>query len=211
MFPVKHDEASLRAAATHAGITLSAGQLARLETFSGWLVEEALPAGAIGPEEADRIVDRHVADALLFASGWAVAPATVVDVGSGAGLPGIPLAIALPDAEMTLLDRSKRRADLLRRAVRILELPNATVVERDAIEVPRVFACAVFRASFTPFDAVALVPRLVVPGGVAVIGLRRGRHPPELPTAPPGTDLDLLVTPEGILDSPAWHLRMTVR
>lgn len=211
MFPVKHAEDELRRAAAFAGISLNDRDLALLDRFAVWLCDEALAAGAIGPDEPDRVVDRHIADSLVFARGWRRKPGTLLDVGSGAGLPGVPLAIAMPDTAVTLLERSRRRTDLLRRVLRILELANVVIEEADAATTIGEYDAAVFRASVPPAEAVALVPRLIDRRGVAVIGLRRGDVPPELPAAPEGAVLELLETPHGILDSPAWHLRMTLR
>lgn len=212
MFPVKHDDAALRRAADWAQIPLTMSQIDRLRGFGGWLVGEAIAAGALGPAEKHRIVDRHLADSLVFAAAWDLPPNTLIDVGSGAGLPGIPLAIAFPDTEVTLLDRSQRRADLLRRAVRILDLDNASVIEGDVgAAAADGYAGATFRASLPPDQAMKRVRRLLLADGVAVIGIHRGFDRPALPTAPSGVVLELLETPPGILDSPAWHLRMTLR
>jgi 16S rRNA (guanine(527)-N(7))-methyltransferase RsmG len=212
MFPVKHDAAAaLERAAQWAGIMLTPPRIEQLRRFADWVVREAIPVGAVGPDEADRIIDRHIADSLVFASGWDEAPKTLVDVGSGAGLPGIPLAISLPETEVSLLDRSQRKADLLRRTVRAFGLDNATVLETDAEAMAPAFTVATFRASLPPDVAMDLVPQLVLPGGVAVIGLHRGGDPPPVPAPPPGSVLDLLETPAGVLDSSAWHLRMTLR
>ena len=142
---------------------------------------------------------------------WVEPPPALVDVGSGVGLPGIPLAIAYPEIAVTLLDRSQRRSDLARRAVHILGLTNVDVARDDARSHPDRYAAATFRASLKPGDAIRIAPALLQAGGVAVIGLHRGRDPGLLPKGPSGAEFRILETPEGILDSPAWHLRMTLR
>jgi 16S rRNA (guanine527-N7)-methyltransferase len=79
----------------------------------------------------------------------------VADIGSGAGLPGIPLAICLPDAAFTLIERMGRRAGFLRDAAAVLGLPNVTVEETDMEELALAaddrYDLIVFRA-FKPLD-----------------------------------------------------------
>ena len=75
---------------------LSPSQLERLDHYREWLITEALQAGGIGPDEPERVDVRHIGDSLLFAAGFDNDPARIVDLGSGVGLPGIPLAIPAP-------------------------------------------------------------------------------------------------------------------
>jgi 16S rRNA (guanine527-N7)-methyltransferase len=203
--------AALHRAAEWAGTSLDTEQLRALVAYADWLIEEAIPAGGLGPGEAERIIDRHVADSLVFGAGWNQSPATLIDVGSGVGLPGIPLAIAAPEISVTLLDRSQRRTDLARRAIRILALQGVSVVTGDADNHDQRYMAAVFRASHTTDRALAAAGSLLEPNGVAMIGLRRGQGPPPIPDAIPDTEIEILKTDEGVLDSTAWHLRMTVR
>jgi len=83
----------------------------------------------------------------------------IADVGSGAGLPGIPLAVCLPSAAFTLVERMGRRAGFLRDAVAVLGLPNVTVeeaeMEKIALAVEDRFDLVVFRA-FKPLDSALL-------------------------------------------------------
>ncbi len=210
MFPVKHTESALRRASGWAGVELSVDQLALLTRYAEWLVAEAVPAGGVGPAEGARIIDRHVADSLVFGIGWVDnVPSTLIDVGSGVGLPGIPLAIAYPGIAVTLLDRSERRTALAGRALRILSLTNAVAVQRDVSHLTTRYGAATFRASLPIIDALDAARTTLDIGGTAVIGLSRSHPPVHTPAAEPGETIQLLETPEGILDSPAWHLRMT--
>jgi 16S rRNA (guanine527-N7)-methyltransferase len=83
----------------------------------------------------------------------------VADVGSGAGLPGIPLAVCLPNAAFTLVERMGRRAGFLRDAVAVLGLPNVTVEEAEMEKLASAdenrFDLIVFRA-FKPLDSALL-------------------------------------------------------
>jgi 16S rRNA (guanine527-N7)-methyltransferase len=92
----------------------------------------------------------------------------IVDVGSGGGAPGIPLAVALPEREMTLLDASRRKCDFLERWAR--ELPNVRVVCGRAEEQPvDSWGVAVAKALAEPPVAAEWCLPLVAPGGAAVL------------------------------------------
>jgi 16S rRNA (guanine527-N7)-methyltransferase len=92
----------------------------------------------------------------------------VVDVGSGGGSPGIPLAVSLPDREVTLLEANGRKCEFLRRWA--AELPNAQVVEGRAEEQPvDVFGVAAAKALAPPPVAVEWCLPLVRPGGAVVL------------------------------------------
>ena len=180
------------------GLSLGNRQWSLLEEYAGWLREEALDAGGLGPHETKQIWDRHLADSLAFARGWKgrSPPSRLLDVGAGVGLPGIPLAILWPETNITLLDRSVRRCDLARRAARLLELSNLQVRQGDAWSEPREWEAAVFRAVLAPDRALAAADRLLLPDGTAVIGLRGNL---ELPAKPPRTT-SLVLVPPTILD-----------
>ena len=116
----------------------------------------------VGTDDRRELVTRHILDSLsplgIIAgklAGRETAggnPAHIADVGSGAGLPGIPLAIAMPDARVTLIERKGRRAGFLRHAVETLGLSNVAVEEQEMEKVKAGrFALVTFRA-FRPLD-----------------------------------------------------------
>ena len=133
-----------------------------------WLATEGFSAGGIGTNEPEHLDRRHLGDSLLFASQFSPEASEVWDLGSGAGLPGIPLAIVLPATEFHLLDRSGRRCRLLRRAIRILDLPNCHVEQVDIEDLEGTVDVIVSRASLPPRALGAVVERHLNPGGVAV-------------------------------------------
>jgi 16S rRNA (guanine527-N7)-methyltransferase len=94
--------------------------------YADFLVTEGIKRGAIGPREADRVWERHilnsVAPARLIHPG-----STIVDLGSGAGLPGIPIAIARPDLHVILLEPLARRVRLLQDGLAVLAMPNVEI------------------------------------------------------------------------------------
>jgi 16S rRNA (guanine527-N7)-methyltransferase len=89
--------------------------------------------GLVGPREAERLWDRHILNSAAVAS--LIGPdVTVVDVGSGAGLPGIPLALLRPDLRITLLEPLLRRVTFLNETVDALGLGDRVAVVRSRAE-----------------------------------------------------------------------------
>ncbi len=100
--------------------------------FTKTLAERGEELGLIGPLELPRLWTRHVANCALLAP--LVRPGRVGDVGSGAGLPGIVLAIARPDVEFVLIEPMERRVNWLTSQVKELALGNVEVVRARAEE-----------------------------------------------------------------------------
>jgi 16S rRNA (guanine(527)-N(7))-methyltransferase RsmG len=165
------------------------------------LLTEAVKAGGLGPYESERIDNRHIGDSLLFAGGFPENPKQILDVGSGVGLPGIPLSLVMPDTRFLLLDRSGRRVDLMKRAVRVLDLENVEVVLGDISDWDTRVDGIVSRASLSPDQAVTSFSRILNPGGKAVVG---GSW-----AAPPTVvGFDLMEVPGSVLDQRVWLLIM---
>ena len=178
MFHVKHEQ--VRDVGNWAGFETDPEQLSRLETLSDWLAGEALVAGGIGPDEAPHVWERHVLDSLMFGAGLED-PAWVLDVGTGVGLPGLPLAIVYPDVPFVLLDRSGRRVRLVRRIARILGVSNVEVIEADAhgwVESQDPLPCFVMRGVLQPEPLRGFASGHLAPGGSAVVGA--GLEPAEV-------------------------------
>jgi len=209
MFHGKPSGDGVDRAALRVGIDLTPLQRTQLSRLGEWLATEAVDAGGIGPAEEARLTDRHLADSIVFAAAWSDEPSTILDVGSGVGLPGIPLAVLYPDAAVTLLDRSGERCRLARRVVRVVGLENVAVDQRDALQMGGTWDAVTFRASLRPIDALTSALPILSERGCAVIGLSRSVEPADVPPAPAGAAVDLLEIDEGVLDSPAWLLRMT--
>ncbi|MEU8873810.1 16S rRNA (guanine(527)-N(7))-methyltransferase RsmG [Streptomyces javensis] len=98
------------------------------------LADVGVTRGLIGPREVPRLWERHLLNCAVLSE---VVPedVTVCDVGSGAGLPGIPLALTRPDLRITLLEPLLRRTNFLREVVELLGLEHVTVVRGRAEEV----------------------------------------------------------------------------
>ena len=115
--------------------------------------------------ETSRMVSQHLLDCLAGAPH--VQAETILDVGSGAGLPGIPLAIAAPRAQVTLLESSQKKTAFLQQAKLELKLDNVTVVcERvEAWRPGRTFEVVISRAFSDLAEFVNLAGRHAAPGG----------------------------------------------
>ncbi len=151
----------------------AAGRYARL------LAGPGVARGLIGPNEIPRLWDRHLLNCAVVAE-LVPAPCSLVDLGSGAGLPGIVLALLLPDVAVTLLEPMQRRAAFLTECVAALGLPNATVLRARAEDwAGKMAADAVTARGVAPLARlVPLALGLVRPGGVvlAVKGEGAGRE-----------------------------------
>jgi len=144
-----------------------AASLPTAEHYARLLATDGVTRGLIGPAEAPRLWERHLLNCALLADGIEVA-ARVADLGSGAGLPGLALAISRPDLSLTLVEPALRRTTFLEEAVTVLGLDNVEVVRARAEELHgrRRFRVVTARA-LAPLDRLLRwsMP-LVEPGGV---------------------------------------------
>ncbi len=113
--------------------------------------------------------------------------ATLADLGTGAGLPGIPLAIAIPGLQVTLVESNGKKARFLREAVRTLGLGNARVAESraEAVDMPGAFEAITARAMATLGDIVAVGGHLLAPGG-RLLAMKGARPDAEIAALPAG-------------------------
>jgi 16S rRNA (guanine527-N7)-methyltransferase len=154
------------------------------ERYVARLATDGVIRGLIGPREVSRLWERHVLNSAAVAE--AVPPgARVVDVGSGAGLPGIPLGLLRPDLTLTLVEPMARRVEFLEEAVAELGAPWRVIRGRAE---EKAVAAAVGDVDVVTARAVAALPRLVG----WCLGLMR-----------PGTRLVALVGARAIQDLPS--------
>ena len=151
----------------------------RLETYEALVAAWAPRLDLVAPNELARFRERHVADSLRAVPLLDILPpGAAVDVGSGAGLPGVPLAIAAAPRPWVLLEPRRRRAAFLEEVVRELDL-DAEVRTGRAQELDgELFAVAVARALAPPREAFALVRPLVGRTGTAVVWVGKSARLP---------------------------------
>ena len=115
---------TLRLGAERLGLTLSPEQLDKFARYLELLRQENQRTNLFSRHDAARLAERHLLESIAWVP--AVRPplrAPLLDLGSGAGFPGIPLAILLPDLQMVLVESRKKKALFLERVVRELRLP----------------------------------------------------------------------------------------
>ena len=150
-------------------LTFFKGGEDQIQDFAQILVTKGIERGLIGPKEGDRIWDRHIANCLpvttLIPQG-----VRVVDIGSGAGLPGIVIALARPDLKMTLVEPLQRRVDFLNEVVAELELPIEVIRGRAQI-VKKQFEVATARA-VAPLEELIKISWHMIPRGGVLLAIK---------------------------------------
>jgi len=120
----------------------------------------------VSRRDAERLYDRHVRDSLRGLRAISTATGRAVDVGSGGGLPGVPLAIVRQDVRFVLAERRANRADFLRLVIRELDLANVDVHEADVTSLGSgTFDVATARAFADARTTWAVVEPLLGAGG----------------------------------------------
>ncbi len=171
---MKHFEAEPEAAAAIFG-----SQIKLARAYAQKLANDSDELGLLGPRELDKIWSRHILNSAVVAE--LVGPGELVaDVGSGAGLPGIPMAIAAPDTDFVLIEPMDRRASWLQEVVDELDLENVEVVRARAEEVEGgQFEVVTARAVAALDKLLRLCVPLLKPGG-RVIALKGSKAPEEI-------------------------------
>ncbi len=147
------------------GLPLEPGQQAALLDYLSLLAKWNRVYNLTAIRAPERMLTHHLLDSLAILPHIGTGP--LLDVGSGGGLPGIPLAIARPDLEVTLLDASQKKCGFMRQAALQLNLPRARVVHArvEAFVWAGGFPRIVSRAFSDLREFVALTRRLLAPGG----------------------------------------------
>ena len=158
-------------------------ELPRAEAYAELLATDGVRRGLIGPREADRLWSRHLLNSAVVVEACP-ASGLVVDVGSGAGLPGIPMALARPELTIRLVEPLLRRVTFLTEVVSLLGLDNVEVV-RSRVEdlhgswtAPTVTARAV-----APLDRLAGWCLPLVARGGSLLAVKGDRADEELADA----------------------------
>jgi len=151
-------------------VRLSDPEAAALLRFAALLIEWNAHINLTGAKTVESLIGEHLPDAFAVASVLSEAK-RVVDVGSGGGLPAIPLALLRPTLDLTLVEPLAKKVAFLRTAVRELGLAAHVRVQAGRAEdlPPGAFDVALSRATFPPAVWVGVGARLVRPGGRVLV------------------------------------------
>ncbi len=183
--------------------------------YAELLAGPAVEQGLIGPRETARLWDRHLMNCAAVAE--LVPPAcSVIDLGSGAGLPGVVIAMLRPEAKVVLLEPMARRVAFLEECVRVLGLANTSVCRGRAEELAgQVAADVVTARAVAPMERLAgLALGLARPGGL-VLAMKGAGAAEELARAGPvlqrlgARDVAVVHPGSGKVSPPPTVIRLT--
>ena len=114
---------------------LNEEQISKFEKYLELLLEWNEKFNLTAITDKDEIEEKHFLDSLMLIEFFGIGNKTLLDVGSGAGFPGIPLAIAEPSLKVTLLEANGKKVSFLKEVIKVLELPNVEVIQGRAEEL----------------------------------------------------------------------------
>jgi 16S rRNA (guanine527-N7)-methyltransferase len=157
-------------------------QIEKARAFAQKLANDSDDLGLLGPRELDKLWSRHILNSAVVAE-TVKAGDLVADVGSGAGLPGIPMAIALPGANFALIEPMERRSNWMLEVIEELGLTNVEVRRARAEEVLDLkFDIVTARAVAALDKLIPLTAHLLKPGG-SLIALKGSKAAEEIEVA----------------------------
>ena len=152
------------------GVDVSSEQIGMLCAYCGLVALWNRAHNLIGAQTLPEIVPRHILDSLTLSSLLPPQARRILDIGTGAGLPGFPLAVVHPDRQFTLLDRSPKKTRFVRQAKLELGMGNVEVVTGDASDYQGgPFGCIMARAVSTLAELVRCSAHLIAPDGICLL------------------------------------------
>jgi 16S rRNA (guanine527-N7)-methyltransferase len=145
------------------------GREDQIQRYAELLKGAGIERGLIGPKEGDRIWERHIANCIPITT---ILPENVrlVDIGSGAGLPGIVIALARPDLKVSLVEPLQRRVDFLNEVVAELGIP-VEVIRGRAERVKKQFEIVTARA-VAPLEKLINISWHMIPRGGSLMAMK---------------------------------------
>jgi len=173
-----------------------------LEKFAHWLATEGLIRGLLGPREQGKIWDRHLANCAVI-SELIPQGATLIDIGSGAGLPGLVIAIVRPDVTCTLVEPLLRRSEFLQEVINDLKLPNVSVFRARADQVTHIQADVVTARAVAPLNKLLVWALPLMKSGGEILAMKGASANEEIAQAQnelKGFQAEVLTVGQGIVD-----------
>lgn len=127
----------LKECASNYSIELSDNQLEQFQIYYDMLIEKNKVMNLTAITEKKEVIIKHFLDSIAILNDISLSNETVLDIGTGAGFPGIPLKIVRPDCSITLLDSLNKRVDFLNDVINVLELNNIKAVHGRAEDFAR--------------------------------------------------------------------------
>lgn len=151
------------------GFSVTENEAASLAAFVALLLRWNAVYNLTGVRGVDEIVDRHLVES--FALRALLHGTSVADVGSGGGLPGVPLAVVEPERRFTLIESRAKRVRFLRHVVSELKLTNTEVAHgrAEALTFEQPFATVLARAVAPPAELISICRHLTAPGSVLLL------------------------------------------
>jgi 16S rRNA (guanine527-N7)-methyltransferase len=189
---------------------LGSAQLDLLRTYERLLVDQGVPLGVVSEGDRNRLWDRHIVDSLR-AVACVPDQAALADLGSGGGLPGIPVAIARPHATVTLVEARQRRVAFLELAVEVLGLSNVHVIAARAEDAAvRVDGCLARALAPAP-DAWRLASPLLSEHGFLIYWAGRSWDPRQVEDlAAIGLEVEVCSSPSTVWQGSVVKMTRTV-
>ena len=156
------------------GIELDGEQLTRFDLYQKELLQWNAKTNLISKKTAEEIATRHFLDSLTAARYIRPKNARMVDIGAGAGFPGLPLKIALPSIQLCLLETNRKKVSFLKHIQRLLNLDGVFILQDRTENIVREgqwrekFDVAISRASLKLPDLMPLGQYFLVPGGLLI-------------------------------------------
>lgn len=148
---------------------LNSKEKQRFEEYYSLLIRWNSRVNLTAVRDEEGIFRRHFVESIVCARSLPSAISTLLDFGSGAGFPGIPIAICRPEIVVTLAESQGKKAAFLREALRVLGIGHAKIHSSRAETLHNVFDCVVLRAVDKMETAVGVAGRLVRAGGWLVL------------------------------------------
>ena len=160
------------------GLSITPEQLKKQVRYLDLLLEANKNINLTGIKEPKAAVIKHTLDSLSASS--AIEGTKIIDIGSGGGTPGIPLAIALPEKKFYLIEATQKKASFLNEAVRALKLDNVEIICERGESVTNLSADTVISRAFGTLNYLVATSRHMVPKGGLFLAMKGKINPDEI-------------------------------
>tara|TARA_B100001250_G_scaffold88107_1_gene72895 strand:- start:426 stop:1007 length:582 start_codon:yes stop_codon:yes gene_type:complete len=160
------------------GLSSTPEQLKKQARYLDLLLEANKNINLTGIKEPKAAVIKHTLDSLSASS--AIEGVKIIDIGSGGGTPGIPLAIALPEKKFYLIEATQKKASFLNEAIRALKLDNVEIICERGESVTNLSADTVISRAFGTINYLVTTSRHMVPKGGLFLAMKGKINPDEI-------------------------------